>query len=719
MSPDGTRAETALEESFRPRARLLQLLGDQLIGSPRLAIFELVKNAYDADATTAKVRMQHLTSDRASIQVRDNGDGMSLTTLRDIWLVPGHDHKARQRERGQRTARGRLPLGEKGVGRFAVHKLGNLVEVVTRERGGDEIVLSINWDQLSSIEYLADAPVRAFTRPPTTFKGRSHGTEVTISSLRGKPWTRGEVRRLSRQITSISSPFAAGTDDFKAGLSCPQQKSWLTDLPDTEELIDLAPWEFSFEFTDNQLSWAYDFKRIRGIKLPARSLSGESDGILLDPKDLPGADATTLKKSKTTVSTPGLQDGIGTISGRLYVYDRDPGIIERLGFSQSLKNFLDETSGVRVYRDGIRVYNYGEVGDDWLGLDIRRVNSPSKRISSNIVVGAVELRLEESTELREKTNREGFVENDAARRLRAIILGILNVFEGERNKDKAAIRRLLAKARVDAPGSIEKPLASIRRVVEGTELAAEVEPLLAQAQESYEEMRTILLRAGVSNMSLVLVFHEIEHGMRLLNQHLRRSHADESVVDQARNLVHVIDSFGDLIRKNKPEGHDLRVLARRAVDLTSVRLENHDVKLTTSLEWPDSVSPPVAEVAFGLVLGAITNLIDNSIYWLGARWPVHRSDGVRRLYIGIDGSSFDEGVAIIVADNGPGFVDQFQDASEPFFTRRPDGMGVGLYYVNLIMHALGGEARLLEPGDAGTIPEEFDGAAVALIFSRG
>lgn len=97
MSSDGTRAEAALEESFRPRARLLQLLEDQLIGSPRLAIFELVKNAYDADATTAEVRMRNLASDRASIQVRDNGDGMSLTTLRDIWLAVFLDEPHLQR----------------------------------------------------------------------------------------------------------------------------------------------------------------------------------------------------------------------------------------------------------------------------------------------------------------------------------------------------------------------------------------------------------------------------------------------------------------------------------------------------------------------------------------------------------------------------------------------------------------------------------------------
>ena len=440
-----------LVSTFRPRARLLQLLGDQLIGSPRLAIFELVKNAYDADATKVAVTMSRLTRQDASIEVRDNGDGMSLQILEHVWLVPGHDHKAKQREDGKRTPRGRLPLGEKGVGRFAVHKLGNVVEVVTRQAGGDEVVLRIDWEELASSEFLSDAAVTASVRGPKVFKGSQHGTVVRITSLRGKPWTRGEVRRLARQITSISSPFATTTDDFEATLLCPQQISWLEDLPDTADLIALAPWTFSFKLANNELTWKYSFNRVRGVALPARTAHDVQGGVLLDRRDLPEADQKRLETTtKSPRSTPELQDGIGTIAGELYVYDRDPEVLNRLGFSQSLQSFLDETGGMRVYRDQIRVYNYGEPGDDWLGLDLRRVNSPSKRISNNIIIGAIELSLEESHELREKTNREGFVENDALLRLRALVLGILSVFESERNKDKTAIRRLLAKEKATA-----------------------------------------------------------------------------------------------------------------------------------------------------------------------------------------------------------------------------------------------------------------------------
>ena len=107
---------------------------------------------------------------------------------------------------------------------------------------------------------------------------------------------------------------------------------------------------------------------------------------------------------------------------------------------------------MRVYRDGIRVYNYGEPGDDWLGLDLRRVNSPTRRVSRNIILGAVHLSLEHATGLVEKTNREGFVENDALVRLHDVVIGALSVLESERHVDKERIRSL--GPRPEDPGGI-------------------------------------------------------------------------------------------------------------------------------------------------------------------------------------------------------------------------------------------------------------------------
>jgi cytochrome c2 len=193
---------------FRPRARLLQILGDQLIGSPRLAVVEHVKNAYDADADTVTVTLEHIDTPDRRIIVQDDGLGMTLKTIKDIWLVPAHDHRAAQRALMQRTTKQRLPLGEKGVGRFAVHKLGDRIELVTRAEGKKECVVTIDWDTQIDKPFLSDTAVLIQMRAPEVFTGYATGTKLTISRLRDDEiWSRGEVRRLRRQITSISSPF--------------------------------------------------------------------------------------------------------------------------------------------------------------------------------------------------------------------------------------------------------------------------------------------------------------------------------------------------------------------------------------------------------------------------------------------------------------------------------------------------------------------------------
>src|SRR5579863_5514705 len=105
----------SLKPIFRPRARMLLLLGDQLIRDSGLAVFELVKNAYDADASECTVTMFDITEPKkARIAIRDNGTGMAKDTITGVWLEPGTDYRAEQRDEGCRSKEyRRLPLGEK------------------------------------------------------------------------------------------------------------------------------------------------------------------------------------------------------------------------------------------------------------------------------------------------------------------------------------------------------------------------------------------------------------------------------------------------------------------------------------------------------------------------------------------------------------------------------------------------------------------------------
>lgn len=712
--------DAALSLQFRPRARILQLLGDELIGSPRLAVFELVKNAYDADARTVRVVLNNIERPGGSIIVQDDGDGMTLEIIRDIWLVPGHEHRAQQRKAVKRTRLNRLPLGEKGVGRFAAHKLGDCIELVTRAAGQPECVVSINWAELIKQSNLADAAVPVITRDPVVFTGSATGTRITISVLRESKWTRGDVRRLQRQITSIASPFTDRSDQFETRLEAPGYDDWLADVPDVDVLLRRAPWRFWFRFLRGRFDWTYSFQGIAGINIERRQIKKTHQSLLIAPErdlDELGFDQGARRaRARPVAADASVAQGIGPVEGHFYVFDREPAVLNRLGESQLIRNYLDENGGIRVYRDGVRVYNYGEPGDDWLGLDLRRVNMPTRNISRNIVVGAVDLALEDSAGLIEKTNREGFVENPAFRRLQRIVTGALTPLEVERKRDKDNIRRLTTSGRDTESVQLKRPLRELRAVMLRSNVAAEVKPLIDKVERDYDELRDAMLRAGLSGMGLAVVFHEVQHGVRALCDLIERRGDEDVIRSRARELARMLGGFADLLRKGRRRAYSLNKLVSRVREINSVRFRKHGVRFDCpALE--DGAPDIMSSFVFGLALGALNNLLDNAFYWLRVRWPKESTEPPgRAIHVSIN-RDLAEGPAIVVADTGPGYTDEPDDLTRPFFSRRPEGMGVGLYYANLVMEL--GEGRLAFPdAKEADVPSEFDGAVLALIFPR-
>ena len=698
------------EAPFRPRARVLQLLGDELIGSPRLAVFELVKNAYDADANEVVVRIDLAAGGEPSITVTDDGEGMSLDLLRSVWLVPGHDHRRSQREEGRRSAKHhRLPLGEKGLGRFAVHKLGNRIQVTTRAANTDECVVGIDWNELIKEPFLDEAPVVIRERPARVFTDGKTGTRIRIWELRPPAWKRGEVRRLCNQITSICSPFE-GPSGFQATLEVPGNESWIKDLPDFAEILNRAIWKFSFQLDEaGRFDSDYEFRKVPGLKLDRRGVKKNGDRLKLPRPTGRG------RIRKNVVAAVDTMEGIGPVSGEFHVFDRDREVLRKLGDTQLLTKYLDENGGIRVYRDGIRVYNYGERGDDWLGLDLRRVNIPARRVSRNIIVGAVHLSLESSTGLVEKTNREGFVENDACERLRQLVLGALGAMEEERQKDKERIRLLTVKSDQSGISRIDKPIEELRRVLDERGSRDFFEPFVAKIERDYVDMQETLLAAGISGLNLAVVFHEVDRGVRVLHKTIVEGEDLEGAARQAQELVRVLNGFSTLLRRDSKQQHRASKLVGVAERFNRSRFRFHQVHFDCPLLSGEGDFE--SRFTFGLVLGALNNLIDNALYWIRVRWPGptdYHTVPLRRLFVSTS-HDFDQGPAVVVADSGPGFQDASEHLVRPFFTRKPDGMGLGLYYANLAMELNGGQLAFPQQGEV-VVPEECEGAIVAMVF---
>lgn len=194
--------------------------------------------------------------------------------------------------------------------------------------------------------------------------------------------------------------------------------------------------------------------------------------------------------------------------------------------------------------------NYGEAEDDWLNLDLRRVNIPTRNISRNIIVGVVDLNLSTSTLLQEKTNREGFVDNSAYRRLRQITLGALAVLETERQIDKRKLRIATGEPS-GAPQGITRSILQLRRVARGQGVLEQLEPSIRRIEEEYRTLQETFLRSGLSNVGLAVVFYEVERGVNVLHRTIEAGGTVEQLRIQTGQLQLVLENSTRLLRKSE------------------------------------------------------------------------------------------------------------------------------------------------------------------------
>jgi signal transduction histidine kinase len=680
---------------FRPRARLLILLGDQLIRDPEIAVFELVKNAYDADSKSATVIMSNVDDPkRGSIVVRDSGAGMDWETVTEVWLEPGTDYRVQERKTGKRTPRfNRLPIGEKGVGRFAAHKLGERIALVSRREGNPEVVVEFDWKRFLSGKHLSDVPVTVRERDPEIFQGDKTGTRIEITQLRHQ-WTRGMVRDLARAVTSICSPFEE-SGSFKTRVVLKDNQDWLKGLLTLEDLKRYALFSAVCTISGDQLRYQYRFEPWEAM-----------DRVVLREKKVEGREALSLSRRDGSKIDLGKFE-IGPVKMDLLIFDLDPQVLA-LGVTdkKGLREYLRQNGGIRVYRDGIRVYDYGEPGNDWLDLGGRRVNVPALRISNNLVMGAVSLDLANSSALVEKTNREGFVEDDAFSVFREAVLYAVTQIEWERQEDKERIRSAYSGKKSKEP--VIEDLTAIRKLAGEKDLDGELTEHLDRIEKQFLEIRDRFLVSASAGLSLTVVIHEVEKGVKELLNAVEEDNSSRRVKELAKHLADLIEGFAALARGSGTRRERASALISRALFNTELRLKHHHIGHEVRLEQGDFEAP----CSRRLIISTLMNIVDNSIWWLRNKWG---EDGRKRLYIGTSRYP-SKGGAIVIADNGPGFSDPPEYLTAPFFSRKPDGSGLGLHIADQVMRVNGGRLDFPEPADL-ELPEEFTGAVVALVFN--
>ncbi len=683
--------------SFRPKARLLLLLGNQLIRDSKLAVFELVKNAFDADATKVDIRMINIENRKhAKIIVEDNGFGMDYETIRDVWLVPGTDRRSEKRKKKERKLRfNRIPLGEKGVGRFAVHKLGSSIRLITRMKGESEYSLTINWTDFEEDAFLDELFVKIRKQKPEIFKAGRKGTRLVISDLR-QDWTKRDVRSLYRSIMSICSPFDTPAK-FIPKMWLEPESDWLENLIDIKEMMERSIFKAECKIVNNKLDYEYFF-------------NPPDDIVRIEKREEHRKGAAGIPLPREMEMSKEMEEyHIGPITINLYMWDLSLDILSRITTDISgTRLYLRENGGIRVYRDGMRVFDYGEPENDWLELDQKRYTTPSSTISNNLVIGAVSLESSASKGLVEKTNREGFVENKFYRRFKEIVQWAVSQIEQERTYDKNRLR--LATSKKELPIPILDEIYDLQKEFKIRNLEDELNPYLDRISKTYIQMRDQLLTAAGSGLGLIVVIHEVEIGVAELKKAVERKASLRKITSLVKHLDELVRGLGYLSRKTGRRTIKASVLIRRAVFNTSYRLKYHNIQLVNGIK--EGISRDFSiKCTSRFIIATIMNLIDNSIYWLDQKGGENKT-----IYIGT--CDYLGNPAIIISDNGPGFMDSPEKMVEPFWSRKKEGMGLGLYLAKQIMEAHGGVLEFPDSEEV-VLYEGISKAIVALVFKKG
>ncbi|WP_306031046.1 sensor histidine kinase [Stappia sp. MMSF_3263] len=656
-----------------------------------------------------------------SITISDTGSGMSLTDLDTVFLVIGTSSRKSEIDAAIAGGKSRAPfLGEKGIGRLSAMRLGDRLSVRTTQTNDKNFnLIDIDWskfdDASKMIEDIDIKPRRGEKKDDPDFSG----TDIKIEKLNAD-WSDKRVERLAMDDFSLLVDPLAKASGQRIAVYWNGKRVNFRRLENSflSHAHAMVHGQYRIINSEPQLELRIEITNL-GFEHP-KEVSVEVATVDELSAALIGLQAKRRRMNKRDIDYTALES-VGPFDFQLHWFNRRT--LRRFssaGERQALLNLLDQWMGVRLYRDGFRVYPYGAEDDDWLDLDKTALASKGYALNRIQLIGQIEIGRLQNPELIDQTNREGLRQTPEEAILKETVQFAVERLRDEMNRvtkeQKDAKEPFIADETktADLEKRMKTAIQSIRKVVpsEHRDVVQELELMreefaryAAQARERIADMEKdadqMLAMAGIGLM-VEVVAHELtrsaEDALDVLNGLKRKSVPDEirrrleslrASMTSISKRLRILDPLSVTGRQRK-ERFNLDELLNEILEAHEAQFERHQVELDVVL--PDR-SVQVSAVK-GMVVQVLENLISNSIYWMDVE--KQRKMSFRpELTISLE----DNPPRIRFSDNGPGISKQYKDrVFDLFFSLKDKSRrrGLGLYIAREAAEHNGGDL-ILDP----------------------
>lgn len=691
---------------IRVAGRAVEYWGSKSISTYSSALFELIKNSRDADATEVTVTFDSVSDGSGRITIHDNGVGMTYDDVVEKWLTAGTNSKIRN----TRSKGGRRVWGEMGIGRFACEKLGRRVRMVSMPKESPEtVVMDFDWERYKKEGTTFDS-VKHDGHVEDRQDAGDHGLKLVIDGL-WSGWTANRINKIKGDLGKYMLP---------------------KDLSDEPFEIRLVAREYEIDDTvESTVERASPYV-----------LDADFDGVMLSVRIRDSKDGGTRVKKEEIRIDDKRECGPFSLHLSFYPFDRAGEDVWAKHYKkkktdvQELKRFLNEHAGVYLYRDDVWMKPYGGK-QDWVGLESRKI-ARRTNIGRNQVYGVVSVTKDGNPGIAPTANREALHDNKALKDLKELV----------RDKALAALERYREGTRpepeVDPPevkarNNITKAL----RMVRGrTELARSEFTKLTEYLESTDKY-TRMIRDGAEGDAEGSALRD--HELNVMSLGLATSYVSSEIASSldsswqvvrdirktmdATDFTAVLDKslisqgfeWIDTLEENTRRiSHFLSFVNELSAHISVSKSTGGKTSQVRARDMWDTVIGGLQEVAPGVEFeyeedpegltmrtnridleSVMLNLMTNA---LGALKRGKPASGTVRCRLAYEGTDF----VMEFSDDGGGISqDNMGKIFEPFFTTNLSldgtlaGRGLGLAIVREILKRHGGTVSAESPGRLG------------------